>query len=327
MSMSDEAEAVPAFEALLLREEQEEEQAESEELAASADEESQPEDEADEAETEADDEAEEEAETDSDEDDDTEEEEQEGADAITVEIDGQTRTLTADEVKSGIMLEADYRRKTAEISNERKALAEQRNAFEAEKQQAIASFNERLKVLQELQDPEPEWDSDDPIGSMERQRAWDKKNKGVQAKLQEHYQELQKQQQETAFRRQQQMQQQAQMLPELIPEWKDPTIAQRETGEIADFLRSNGFTQEEINSVNDARLVKVLRMAAKGTQMTEAKKTVVKKKTAKAPRVQKPGTTPKKNVKASAAKQSMSTARRSQRPQDWQKAFIDGGFV
>lgn len=327
MSMTETEEAVAAFEGLLAREEQEEAQAESEELAASADEESQPEEDADEAEAEADDEVEEEAETDSDEDDETEEEEPEGAASITVEIDGQTRTLTSDEVKSGIMLEADYRRKTADLSTERKAFADERKAFEAEKQQAIANFKEQLKVLQDLQDPEPEWDTDDPIGSMERHRAWEKKNRGIQEKLQGHYQEVQKQHAQAEHARQQHMHQQAQLLPELIPEWKDQAVATKEMGEISEFLRGNGFSQDEINSVNDARLVKVLRQAYNATKSAEAKKTVVKKKTADKPKVQKPGTTQKKDPKASAARQSMRTARQTQRPQDWVKAFMENGLA
>lgn len=327
MSMDDTS-VVDRLEGLLASEEAEEEGlAESEELRASGDDDSQPEDDAYEAEAEADDEDEAKAETDSDDDDEAEEEEQDGAGTITVEIDGQTRTLTSDEVKSGIMLEADYRRKTAEVSTERKALAEAQKAFETERQRAIADFNERLKVLQELQDPEPEWDADDPIGSIERAKAWERKNKSVQEKLQAHYQGLQEQHAKAEHARQQHLYQQHQLLPELIPEWRDQSVAQKEMAEISAFLRNNGFSQEEIGAVSDARLVKVLRQAFKAQQFDKAKQTVVKKKTAGKPKVVKPGTTPKKDQGKVAARRSLAQARQTGRSADMVQALLDGGYA
>lgn len=326
MSMTEKEEAVAAFQGLLDAEQVDEEQAPSEELTDDLG--SQPEDDADEAEVETSDEDEAEAETDEQEDDDTDDEEPAGAQSIEVTFDdGQTQRLTPEEVKAGYLRESDYRVKTHELGNQRRALDEARQSFETERQRAITDFNEQLKVLQEFREPEPEWDSDDPIGSIERQRVWKARDQQIDAKLREHYQSLQKQQGEIQQQRAEHQRAQAELLPQIIPEWRNPDVANQEMGEMRTFLEQEGFTLQEISEVNDARLVKVLRMAFKGQQSAKAKKTVVEKKTTAKPKVQKPGTTKPKNQKQVAARQSTNKARQSNNLRDWGKAFQDNGFV
>ncbi len=132
--------------------------------------------------------------------------------SIEVEIDGQARRLTAAEVRDGILMRADYTRKTQD-------LADQRRAFEAERQQVDTYLRQQLERLDQLEDPEPDWDTlydEDPLGAPRIERDW-------RARQSQRHQALQHRALHQEQARQQHLSQQAALLPELIPEWSDRT--------------------------------------------------------------------------------------------------------
>lgn len=263
----------------------------------------------DDAEPEADDEAEGEAEE-TDDEDDEEGDDAEPVGAITIEIDGQTRTLTAEEVRDGVLMRSDYTRKTQQLSEEKKA-------FESERQQFAEWAQNQARMMQQFQDPEPDWDKlyeEDPIGAPKIERDY-------RVKQQQRYQVLQEQQAEAQRAMQQRLAQEAARLPELIPEWSDPKAAEAEMAEVRDTLKSVGFTDEEIGGVNDARLVKMLVTAHRAMKSEKARSGVVQKKVAGKPKVVKPGSAaPKKSAK-SRINDARSVARKTQSPDAWNKVF------
>lgn len=84
------------------------------------------------------------------------------------------------------------------------------------------------------------------------------------------------------------VQTQREQLPELIPEWKDSALAEKERGDLSSYLIGDGFTQEEIAQAYDARLIKMARKAMLYDRL-QASKPGVLKKIENAPRVQRPG--------------------------------------
>jgi hypothetical protein len=54
---------------------------------------------------------------------------------------------------------------------------------------------------------------------------------------------------------------QREMLPEIIPEWRDTKVAQKEATEMRSFLLKEGFLEADINELRHAGLVKLARMA------------------------------------------------------------------
>jgi hypothetical protein len=74
----------------------------------------------------------------------------------------------------------------------------------------------------------------------------------------------------------------AQQTLELIPEWKDQTLAATEYGQISSMLEGRGFKAMEVEAITDARQIKLLRDAADAFQRLER---------AKQPTRNKPGTT------------------------------------
>jgi len=87
----------------------------------------------------------EEAETETDEED--TEEESEEPQRYTVKVNGEERQVTLEELQKGYSMEADYRRKTTETANERRALAEKEQAFEAERQAVRAERERYAQIL------------------------------------------------------------------------------------------------------------------------------------------------------------------------------------
>ncbi len=264
------------------------------------------------AESEAEHEAEEEAETETDEEEELDTDEPAPLDAIEVEIDGHTRRLTAEQVREGILMRADYTRKTQE-------LAEQRRALEAERQQADAYIRQQLEMVKDLDDPEPDWDTlydEDPLGAPKKERDW----RARQAQRQQANEQRALRQEQA---RQHHLVRQTALLPELIPEWSDPQVARTEQADLRQALIDDGFSPEDVASVADARLVKWLRAAHRQFQAEKAARGVVKKKVADKPKVQRPGSAKPKSTARTRSNAAREAARKSQSKDAWTKVFED----
>ena len=237
---------------------------------------------------------------------------EEPADTIEIEIDGHARRLTAAQVRDGILMRADYTRKTQE-------LAEQRRALEAERQQADIYLRQQLEMVRDLEDPEPDWDTlydEDPLGAPKIERDW----RARQAQRQQAVEQRALRQEQT---RQHHLVRQAALLPELIPEWSDPQVARTEQVELRQALIDDGFSPEDVALVADARLVKWLRAAHRQFQAERAARGVVRKKVAGKPRVQRPGSAASRPGPRSQSAAKRDAARRSQSKDAWTKVFED----
>lgn len=313
------------FEGLLAAEDGEE-VVEEEAVADEVSDDEETEEDADQVEAEADDEAEAEAETDEEVEDEADDDESDGpAEFIEFELDGEAVRLTPEEAKAGYLRQSDYTRKTQDLSQKEQAFAEQRKAFEAEKQQAVQDFNARVQVLMEvLEEPEPDWEAlaeEDPVGFNTKKLQWDKKQAKKQEALRGHYQQMEAMQRQAAEKRAEYLNNQRQLLPDLIPEWRDETKAQQEQAELAQALKADGFNPQDVDNIADARLVAWLRDGFRYRQQQKSKPAVIKKKTANKPKVQKPGTTPKSDPKRAAQKKIRDVARKTGRPKDVARVF------
>ena len=144
-----------------------------------------------------------------------------------------------------------------------------------------------LPALQErLQQPveqEPDWDTlydTDPTMAAKAERQWRKQQEERAAQLQAVEAERQRmmglEQQRLEQMQARYFEEQRQILPELIPEWRDNTVASKEAKDIRGFLLKEGFSEQDVNGLTNATLVKLARKAMlydQGqTRATEAKK-------------------------------------------------------
>tara|TARA_B100001094_G_scaffold198056_1_gene192154 strand:- start:31 stop:1047 length:1017 start_codon:yes stop_codon:yes gene_type:complete len=196
-----------------------------------------------------------------------------------VEVDGEE--ITVEELKASNLRQRDYTRKTQELAEQRKTLEAQYSEIERER----AQYAQMLPALQqrlEQKDQEPDWDTlydTDPTMAAKAERQWRKQQDEREAQVQAVKSEQQRmqalEQQKIQQMQDQYVAQQREMLPEIIPEWRDSKIAVQEATQMRDFLLGEGFTDKDIEGLKNATLVKVARKAMlydRGeTRVTEAK--------------------------------------------------------
>jgi hypothetical protein len=218
----------------------------------------------------------------------------------TVKVDGVEQEVTLEELQRGYSRQQDSTRKTQELSQERKTLEQQ----QAELAQRDAVYSQLLpkmeaQIMGDIEN-EPDWaklSEEDPIAYVREKQVWDQKKEKLQA-VQAEQQRLQ---QEAAVKQQEQVQQMVefgqQKLLEIVPEWSDEKIANKEKSEIRNYaIETLGFSPQEMDQVYDYRALLGLRNAWLQSQTASAAK---KKPTQKASvRAGKPGASTRKKTVA-----------------------------
>ena len=219
-----------------------------------------------------------------------ESEEQEQPQTFTVKVDGKEVDVTLDELQKGYSRTQDYTRKTQQIAEVRKQVEQETQAVRAERQQ----YAQLLGALQaQLQVPEPQVDLDrlyneDPIEWVRQKevlRDRQEKAYAIQAE-QQRLSQLSQQEQQRAM--EEHLESQKDALLAALPEWRDPKKAKAEKALVLESAKSVGFSDEDLKSVYDHRLVLLLRKAAMYDQMV-SKRQGIKPVVNNGPRPAKPG--------------------------------------
>jgi len=217
-------------------------------------------------------------------------EEPEQPQTFTVKVDGKEVAVTLDELQKGYSRTQDYTRKTQQIAEVRKQVEQETQAVRAERGQ----YAQLLGALQaQLQSSEPQVDLDrlyqeDPIEWVRQKevlRDRQEKAYAIQAEQQRLNQLMQQEQQQSI---QQHLESQKDALLAALPEWKDPKKAKLEKAMLIESAKSAGFSDEDLKSVYDHRLVLLLRKAALFDQMV-SKRQGIKPVVNNGPRPAKPG--------------------------------------
>ena len=217
-------------------------------------------------------------------------EEQEQPQTFTVKVDGKEVDVTLDELQKGYSRTQDYTRKTQQIAEVRKQVEQETQAVRAERQQ----YAQLLGALQaQLQVSEPQVDlerlyHEDPIEWV--------RQKEVLRERQEKAYAIQAEQQRLSYVGQQEQQRameehlesQKDALLAALPEWRDPKKAKAEKALVLESAKSVGFSDDDLKSVYDHRLVLLLRKAAMYDQMV-SKRQGIKPVVNNGPRPAKPG--------------------------------------
>lgn len=236
----------------------------------------------------------------------------------TVKVNGVETEVTRDELINGYQMEADYRRKTAAVSEERKALEAERSQFEQAKQ---AYEIERLEKLTETNEAEPDWAAlaeQDPIGAFEQKAKWDAQQRQKAQAAQELQIHREYQRREVAKR-------EWATLMEKAPEWSDQKAFDTAMAEIQQAASHYDFSAQEVAENLDHRVLLVMRDAAAYRKLQEAKP-VVEKKVAQAPKAIKPGATQsRKSVEAESRQKLRENLERNPNSEAAAIAYLTGG--
>ena len=267
-----------AQEALLSLLEPEEETPETEEAQPTEEEESQPieEDESFEEESEEEEEAEE-AEEESEE---TEGEEEEELYAVTVN--GEEVAVSLDELLSGYSRQSDYTRKTQEIANDRKDIESLQERYNSEMTTIQQERQHYMEALQGIitnsaegltKYSDVDWENlkeTDPIEFVTKREELRQSQEKVQALQREQYNTQQRHQQEAQKMRAQIVQEEYGKLVEKLPEWGDEDKQKEIASSVRSYASTQGFTEEELNSLVDHRSLLVLMKAEKYDQLQKS---------------------------------------------------------
>lgn len=219
-----------------------------------------------------------------------EQEEQDQAQTFTVKVDGKEVAVTLEELQNGYSRTQDYTRKTQQIAEVRKQVEQETQAVRAERQQ----YAQLLGALQaQLQATEPQVDLDrlyheDPIEwvrQKEVMRERQEKAYAIQAE-QQRLAQLSQYEQQRAM--EETLSSQKDALLAALPEWRDPKTAKAEKALVVESAKAAGFSEEDLKSVYDHRLVLLLRKAGLYDQMV-SKRQGIKPVVNNGPRPAKPG--------------------------------------
>ena len=188
--------------------------------------------------------------------------------------------IDPDLVPKGLMMENDYRQKTMSLSEEKKALESKKSEMDGQLQElsdllmleAEQLDSEQMKELKEL-DPDKYWQKFDETKS--------KAEKFKQLKEQRDSELLEQQKQV--------VQHEVERYTQVIPEWLDESTKTKDVEKMVGFLTNNGFNQDEIASVYDARTMSIIRKAALFDEIS--KTDIAAKRVQTAPKSAKPAAT------------------------------------
>lgn len=217
--------------------------------------------------------------------------------SYTVKVDGSEMEVTLDELLRGYQREADYTRKTSELSLEKSRHNDMMQQSQSEINQKLSKLTELTSAAQqELQNEYSNIDfeklyEDDPVEAARLEHKMRKRAENLQ--------QIQRETQENQMNEfQRYIQEQQAKVATLIPEFADPAKASRMKSDMRTYLTKLGYNDKEIASVYDSRQVMLIKDAMAFDKLKKSNVRVTKK-VAKAPKVLKPGVAKTKAEQAS----------------------------
>ena len=215
----------------------------------------------------------------------------------TIKVDGNDVEVTLDELQAGYSRQADYTRKSQVLAEQRKKADEELAATQQERQHYLSQleqFNTQAdSKIKELSSTDwTKLKEEDPTEYMLKRDQY-RELQDNKRMVEDEQQNLQlKSQQENQAKWQEELGRQQEIMVQRLPEWADPDKGPKLKQNIKSFAVKKGFTEQEVNSLIDARSVDVLHKAMLYENLLAAK--ISNKKTKVVPKVQKPGSPPTK---------------------------------
>lgn len=209
-----------------------------------------------------------------------------------IKLDGQETEVNLREALSGYSRDSDYRQKTAALAEQRSQLEQQQKAW-AEERQGTASM--MLGVLEAVQakflgaPPDRSLLQTDPHSYLVQKDEYDERMKLFQEAVGSVGQVQQQSRQATLEQQKAFAQAEAQKLVQKIPDLADEKKGPELRARVKSYLKSEGFTDDEIGRLADSRAAVMAWKASEYDRLQKAKPQVEKKVTG-LPKFIKPGT-------------------------------------
>lgn len=216
---------------------------------------------------------------------------------VTVKIDGKEVEVKLSELKNGYQRQADYTRKTQQVAEDRRAVAAAQDDARQRSELAATQLARAQAALEFsiAEQQKTDWQGlieSNPLEYLKQQHLFQQRQAQLaqvaqaQQQLQARYAADQRKALESHL-----VENQARLLDKL-PEWKDEAKAKADKSALRDYLKGEGYSDADINSVADARAVVMARKAMLYDQMVSKAQAAAKKVTQAPTKVLNPGTEP-----------------------------------
>lgn len=180
----------------------------------------------------------------------------------TVNVAGEEEQVTLPELIAGYSRTGDYKRKTQAVAEERKAVEQEAAQLRQERMQYAAALPRLEELLESSIPPRPDPNAyTDPMALQRDDRAWQEMKANLDAVKAERERIAQQQHQDAMAQWQAIAQQEEERLLNKVPEWQDKKVRTQEAQRISEYLRQQGYTDEEVGSLIDHRAVLIARKA------------------------------------------------------------------
>ena len=156
----------------------------------------------------------------------------------------------------------------------------------AEQQKLTASL-----IAQVQAEPNIDWDmlrETDPGRYLKERETRDARRADIQRSLDMMDAEMKRRDEQAAAQHVEWQKEQVETLYKLRPDWKEPETGRAAMTEVTEYLQKNGFSEEQINALEDARSILTVWRAAQWERL-QAQKPEVKKRLRLLPRTLRPG--------------------------------------
>ena len=185
---------------------------------------------------------------------------------------GEEEYYTGDELADGWMRQKTFTQKTQLLAEQRKEMEAERAKVADEREQYQAGLHQYLSQP-EPQPPSEELFETDPLAYMKAKDDY----RDLLAQRSQAQAELQRvdgeRMRDANLHRQEYLQRESEKLTNLIPEWRDETVATKEKQAIREYGVSLGYSAEEMDSIGDARAIALMRKSLLFDSMTQKGKT------------------------------------------------------
>ena len=213
---------------------------------------------------------------------DEEEHEKSLGEMFTVKVNGEEQKVTKDELLKGYSRQADYTRKTQEISEARNTLSAEMEQVSAERQQYVVLLTQLSDVLRNHADEGIDWNKLKAENPLQYTLKRDEQRQR-QEKISAAEEEIALTQQREAQRYEAYLEEQKaanyQKLLEAVPEWSDPVKKQQAQSELMEYALEMGYEADDLRNLFDHRIVLILRDAVEYNKLKKKGKKLQRTKT------------------------------------------------
>jgi len=210
----------------------------------------------------------------------------------TVKTSDGESSVTFDEMRRGYQREADYTRKTQELSNTRKQFEEyssqQHQALQQQQNEAQAAMSAAQQaIMGDYQSVD--WatlERDDPGQAALYKQHFQTRANGIEQARQQMMQQIQQKAEGTKAQAEQQAahvkQREFDLLVSAIPAWVDQPTMEREGAQLSKFLMDSGYSSDELSQASDHRALhmayRLMQLETQAAGVEKAKSKVAKAK-------------------------------------------------